>query len=537
MKKESIKILQIGKENWKHFYQVSEKLVWDFLHEDETDSILKEIEENNKKTKDEIDEIDKLLEEKANEEIEGQIDIKFNYDVVIFSEKNIECIKKFEDNLKVYRIIYDINSNLTKDIENILENKFAYGFNYNNKQKLIDKLEYMFYGKSSYGAMQSIKNLNINNKYLANTTYQGNIYAEVEQDFGKEYQQVASWKYDFDYRNKVQEFWPEYRLEGNCQLKIKIYSVRKGSMSEIVKVEEYEGKDLDELLIFESTEDTNVSLVVSVLVKGKGKVKLGPLHCRDSRLGIGSFFPGGKRLVDANRQEIFYYFDPADFKPPLNVYFSGYKTLEGFEGYGFIKHMGAPFLLIAEPRIEGGGFYMGSEEYENNVKDIISSALEWLGFNNDDLILAGLSMGTFGALYYGSMLKPHSILVGKPLVNIGDIAKNEKLIRPEGFPTSLDILRSMTGGITNEHIEELNNRFWKKFNIADFSDTTIVVSYMKHDDYDATAYYDILDSFNAREGKIISKGIEGRHNDNTSAIVNWFITQFNSILKNDFERN
>ncbi|XHB95376.1 accessory Sec system protein Asp2 [Lactococcus garvieae] len=30
-------------------------------------------------------------------------------------------------------------------------------------------------------------------------------------------------------------------------------------------------------------------------------------------------------------------------------------------------------------------------------------------------------------------------------MNIGDIAANEELVRPGGFPTSLDILRSLTG--------------------------------------------------------------------------------------------
>lgn len=43
-------------------------------------------------------------------------------------------------------------------------------------------------------------------------------------------------------------------------------------------------------------------------------------------------------------------------KPPLNVYFSGYRTAEGFEGYYMMKRMNAPFLLIGDPRVEGGSF-------------------------------------------------------------------------------------------------------------------------------------------------------------------------------------
>ncbi len=33
-------------------------------------------------------------------------------------------------------------------------------------------------------------------------------------------------------------------------------------------------------------------------------------------------------------------------KPPLNVYFSGYRTAEGFEGYYMMKRMNAPFFMI-----------------------------------------------------------------------------------------------------------------------------------------------------------------------------------------------
>ncbi len=52
------------------------------------------------------------------------------------------------------------------------------------------------------------------------------------------------------------------------------------------------------------------------------------------RDGAGDFISGGKRIVDpATREDIAYYFNPGDLKPPLNVYFSGAREREGFEGY------------------------------------------------------------------------------------------------------------------------------------------------------------------------------------------------------------
>lgn len=87
--------------------------------------------------------------------------------------------------------------------------------------------------------------------------------------------------------------------------------------------------------------------------------------------------------------------------------------------------------------------------------------MEYLNFKEDDLILSGLSMGSFGALYYGSQLTPRAVIVGKPLVNIGRIAENMKLKRPNDFGTALDILMSQAGTFSKQNINHLNKRFWE----------------------------------------------------------------------------
>lgn len=121
-------------------------------------------------------------------------------------------------------------------------------------------------------------------------------------------------------------------------------------------------------------------------------------------------------------------------KPPLNVYFSGYKTQEGFEGYFLMRNLGAPFLLVAEARLEGGGFYMGSEEYETMLGDTIFKYMRELHFTPDQVVLAGISMGSFGAMYYGCDIRPHTVLLGKPLLSIGDIVANGNFSAPEPLP-------------------------------------------------------------------------------------------------------
>ena len=57
------------------------------------------------------------------------------------------------------------------------------------------------------------------------------------------------------------------------------------------------------------------------------------MHKRWSRLDFGDFILGGHRYTDAERNEFIYYFNPGDLKPPLNVYFSGYRPAEGFEAF------------------------------------------------------------------------------------------------------------------------------------------------------------------------------------------------------------
>lgn len=259
------------------------------------------------------------------------------------------------------------------------------------------------------------------------------------------------------------------------------------------------------------------------------------MHDRHSRRGKGAFLPGGGRVVTKEREEIFYYFDPGNLEPPLNVYFSGYKTREGFEGYHMLRDMGHPFLLITEARLAGGAFYLGSEEYESTIEKVIRKCMKTLGFFDFDVILSGLSMGSFGALYYGCKIHPHTILVGKPLPSIGDVAENERLIRPGGFPTSLDVLHKMCGSLDKDAVKRLNDRFWNVFDSTDFSRTRFAVAYMIEDDYDKTAYEKLQSHLLNASVKIYGKGLHGRHNDNTPGIVEWFLNQYREMVEKDFK--
>ena len=201
-----------------------------------------------------------------------------------------------------------------------------------------------------------------------------------------------------------------------------------------------------------------------------------------------------------------------------------------------MREMGCPFLLIAEPRLEGGGFYMGSIEYEYMYIKMIQKHMKELGFRSDQVIFSGLSMGTYGALYYGCDIRPHAILLGKPLASIGNVTANEKYSRPGGFPTSLDVLRYQCGALDKGAVKALNVRFWRKFKAADWGNTKFAISYMIEDDYDSDAYQMLISHIQSEGAQVYGKGLHGRHNDNTGGIVNWFLDQYATILAEDFGR-
>ena len=59
---------------------------------------------------------------------------------------------------------------------------------------------------------------------------------------------------------------------------------------------------------------------------------------------------------------------------------------------------------------------------------------------------------------------------------------------------------------------------------------------MKDDDYDDQAYGQLLEHLLGKNAYVIGKGIPGRHNDNSSAINQWFINHYQRILEENFYR-
>lgn len=405
------------------------------------------------------------------------------------------------------------------------------------KRLLKDELPDYFPG--SYGEKYQPQDLSIAWGFRGSVSWRGYEGVDLNGEYGSEFEQIVFWRYNHPLlENQATEFWLEYAKDDSVEISLEITLLQfaYGTVPASQNVHIFTEKELDHVVYVENTENTRKYIFASLRAKGHGHLTVKALHGRYSRRGKGYFMPGGKRMVTSDREEIFYYFDPGNLKPPLNVYFSGYKTKEGFEGYYMMRRMEHPFLLIAETRLEGGAFYMGSEEYENAIEKMIRKYMAKLKFQNSQVILSGLSMGTFGALYYGCRIRPNTILLGKPLASIGNVAENTRIVSSEGSNTWVDVLHKVCGSLSQDAVSRLNHKFWDKFDSTDWSNTRFAVAYMIEDDLDSDAYENLLTHIKDAGVRIYGKGLHGRHNDNTPGIVGWFVNQYYEIMRNDFDR-
>lgn len=462
---------------------------------------------------------------------------KETFDIVFLdktpSKSEIEILM---DCTKAYCLFVTDKFELTGDVRRFYKSRVGKKLEKKDIQNFLTHELKNFYPKP-YGEKFKLQNISVAQSYKGTVKWHGNISVELNSDYGEEYNQVVYWRNNIPIETgQTIEFWLEYEKDENVDLKLIITQYISGAIDFVDEKVEFEGDMLNDVIRLENNGKTGM-LSISLHAKGEGLLKVIALHDRFSRRGYGHFIPGGIRKVTKDREEVFFYFDPGDLKPPLNVYFSGYKTKEGFEGYNLMRSMGSPFLLVSEARLEGGSFYMGSEEYEKMISDEISKYIYKLNFTADQVILSGISMGTTGALYYACDIWPHAVIIGKPITRIGTVARAESISRPGGFPTSLDVVMKLQGKSSVEEANNLDERFWTKFKEGYWNNTKFIVSYMIEDDYDKGAYDKLISSINQKGVEVYGKGIHGRHNDNTRSIVAWFKSQFDKVLLEDFGRD
>lgn len=510
-------IVQIGGQDWSQIYKISEKLSWTFLKLDEIDTYIELTEEKISKKNAELTSIQKPIRHKIDALI---IDGSFDSNQILKLSKYVPFYQTF---------CLDEYSSQTAPLKKMMI-QFYDG---HNKVHFVQKLHNILFPGQSGGKFFP-NDIDIFNSFTGEVRSEGVAYHTLLGDFGQEFTAIGTYRSSIWVTEFCQDIWPEFIKDESVELYYEFYLTSLSARTEIIKTWRMEKNNWDQPIVLTNDVSGYVSCVI--YAKGSGQLKLGPLHVRLSRQGYGQFVLGGETHSDVSRQEFQSFLYPADFKPPLNVYFSGWRSAEGFEGFSMMRDLGAPFLLICDPRLEGGSFYLGSEKFEASISQVIQEALDFLGFTRKDLILSGLSMGTFGAFYYGCEFNPKAIIVSKPLVNLGEVARNEKLNRPGIFPVSLSVSHYIYGGVSEEDFKALDQRFWKKFKSHSFKGTEFAITHMIEDDYEHLTYSQMIDYFFDQDVKVYSKGFHGRHNEGLTETITWFKKQYKTILEQEFGR-
>lgn len=472
-----------------------------------------------------------LLCDEKSEEIERNL-----YDVTIIDRRMTHKeLNELYKSTKAYCVFFTDKVEMNEAHKRFMESR---------KGKLLatDKIQDFFdndirnYFPKPYGEKYKPMDIIISGEFTGEKKWLGYTGVELCGEFGEDFTQIVYWKGNIPiFAGQNLDMYLEYSKSESVSVKFCVSVYKAGAIAELMEHYEFDEEQLKDYINIDNG-DAMCWLYVYIMASGHGTLTIRGLHDRHARRGIGHFLPGGETYRTSSGEEIFCYFDPADMKPPLNIYFSGFKTQEGFEGYYLLKNMGCPFLLVAEGRLQGGCFYMGDDEYEKLMVEVIKKYVDELGFSNDQVIMSGLSMGTTGAMYYSVDIRPKSVIIGKPLASIGDIAAASLRSRPGDFATSMDVLYKITGGMDEKSVEKLNSKFWDKFKQGDFSDTKFVVAYMIEDDYDTTAYGKLLDNLNSVGASIYGKGLHGRHNDNSNGIVYWFSDRYKHVMYDDYKR-
>lgn len=332
--------------------------------------------------------------------------------------------------------------------------------------------------------------------------------------------------------NRLLKFNLEYNRKANVKVRLRFFIQEGGGDGNLANnyLLDFSENNEEQLLPLKPA-DMRRFTSASIEVMGKGQVTIGMLHSRWSRAGKGEFLPGGRRLIDpATGADIAYYFNPGDLRPPLHVYFSGARELEGFEAYPLFRRNHTPTLLFTDPRLAVGQFYTG-EAIENQIKATIIATLKKLGFDRQQLVMNGISMGTYPAIKLGAQLSAYAINVAKPTVNLGRVAMRARLQRPDEFDTIFDIDRQLVSELTTTQLTQLDTDFWKLMDQNDLTNTRFYIGYMANDDYDDLAVPRMKANKAIQQVPLfVNKGFPGRHNDDPS-VVYWFVSRLAEINK------
>lgn len=294
----------------------------------------------------------------------------------------------------------------------------------------------------------------------------GSYQLALTADFGSTWQVAVSWSrhltnwmkdvniFGFLVSGEAYKVQLDYQIQGNLQVKFRMITIDHEANIQI--------KDFyDKTFILDVPKYRTIQF--QYLVCGSGTVRLGKTLISRNRGEYGQLLPGDEVLDVSEEEQVYCYEIPGKDSRKLIVSFTGaLNHCPKFE-YTTLAKYGFPVLLFSDFRERSGCFHLGkafNTAYEQTVMARIQAALAKYGLTNEDLIINGYSMGSFAALYYGTLLNAGDVIASKPITQLGDVTKDSKIIwQTDG--TMIDARYYLTGSLAATDDEKLNNYLWQ----------------------------------------------------------------------------
>lgn len=385
----------------------------------------------------------------------------------------------------------------------------------------------------------SVHNIQLADGFHGTRDYVGNAWLELSGDFGSfdRWNPLLAWDLNpAKYAGRPVRLWPEFRVEGNIRLELRVRLGEWNHGGSFVTEQRYPVGS-DRRMLYFNEEETDGYLSMALFAAGEGTLRIGTLHCRQESTPYGTIVDQDDRFADTWGGEVFSYFNLGNAEPPLVVHFCDFSKVENFRDAMLFEYFNVPYLIFTDARVFDGCFYIGAPEYEQYIMQAIQKAKNYLQIRGDKMLFSGYGMGAYAATHYGIPFRPDTIMMAQPVMNITKCAEYERTIRPGRFPGSMDILKYLEMVPKKTTPEEINGRIWKEIDAANLRRTNFAIAYMKEDDYDPTAYSDLVDHLATKNTMIYGKGITGRHGDDMKSVRNWYYNQFRQILKDEFFRS
>ena len=155
-------------------------------------------------------------------------------------------------------------------------------------QEFIDEDIQLFF-TNPYGEKFIPQNLSISQSFKGSVFWNGFSGVELEGDYGDDYYQVAYWRGNIPiFQDQSINFWLEYEKDDSVSIQLKIEQFQSGSVSSIQNRWLFSEEDLKSV-VYITNKKVDGSVFISLLAKGKGKLKIVGLHDRYSSKAYGSF--------------------------------------------------------------------------------------------------------------------------------------------------------------------------------------------------------------------------------------------------------